>query len=162
MKLARLNIITMKTASFYVFRSCGGNTATSSTVSDLPAEPRKLSQASQLMYKWAMPLLKDLRYSMEERTGKALDFENAGTTRNELLFESAVPLSQLYNPLVTKDDTFVLQEFFCPHDRFSQWIEEVRPIFNQIERQQHKYNHDLILLNTTIRYVERDDVTFLN
>ena len=159
LKLARLNTVNLEKASFYVFR----RSFSSSTVSELPAAPRELSTASRLLYKWAMPLLKDLRYSKEEASGKALDWsQDDGSTRNQLLFESAVPLSRLYNPLVTKDDTFVLQEFFCPHDKFSQWIDAVTPIYKDIEAQQKIYKHELILLNTTIRYVEQDDTTFLS
>eukprot|EP00591_Stephanopyxis_turris_P015246 CAMPEP_0195541584 /NCGR_PEP_ID=MMETSP0794_2-20130614/51160_1 /TAXON_ID=515487 /ORGANISM="Stephanopyxis turris, Strain CCMP 815" /LENGTH=1794 /DNA_ID=CAMNT_0040675687 /DNA_START=95 /DNA_END=5479 /DNA_ORIENTATION=+ len=159
LKLARLNTVNLKKASFYVFR----RNASSPTVSELPAAPRELSTASRLLYKWALPLLKDLRYAKEETSGKALDWtQHDASTRNQLLFESAVPLSRLYNPVVTKDDTFVLQEFFCPHDKFSHWIDAVTPIYKDIEAQQKKYNHDLILLNTTIRYVEQDDVTFLS
>ena len=158
-KLARLNTLNLEKASFYVFR----RSASSPTISDLPSEPRELSRMSRLLYKWAVPLLKDLRYTKEESSGKALDWSiDDGSTRNQLLFESAVPLSRLYNPIVSKDDTFVLQEFFCPHSKFSQWIEAAKPIYKEIEAQQKKFNHDLILLNTTIRYVELDDVTFLS
>jgi hypothetical protein len=159
MKLARLNTVNLQKASFYVFR----RSSPSATVSELPPEPRTLSPASRLLYKWAMPLLKDLRYAKEESSGKALDWnQDDGATRNQLLFESAVPLSRLYNPMVSKDDTFVLQEFFCPHAKFSQWIDAVKPIYHDIEKQQKKHKHELILLNTTIRYVERDDTTFLS
>ncbi len=159
LKLARLNTVNLENASLYVFR----RSYSSPTVSDLPVAPRELSTASRLLYKWAMPLLKDLRYSKEESSGKAMDWsQDDGSSRNLLLFESAVPLSSLYNPLVTKDDTFVLQEFFCPREKFSQWIDAVKPIYKDIETQQKKYKHELILLNTTIRYVEQDDTTFLS
>ena len=159
LKLARLNSINLEKASLYVFR----RSYSSSTVSELPVSPREMSPASRLLYKWAMPLLKEYRYEKEENTGSALDWnQNDEASRNQLLFESAVPLSHLYNPLVTKDDTFILQEFFCPHDKFSQWIDTVKPIYKDIEAQQKKYKHELILLNTTIRYVEEDDTTFLS
>ena len=137
MKLARLNTVNLEKASFYVFR----RSFASSTVSELPPEPRTLSPVSRLLYKWAMPLLKDLRYAKEETSGKALDWsQEDGSTRNQLLFESAVPMSRLYNPLVTKDDTFVLQEFFCPLDKFSQWIDAAKPIYKDIEDQQKNSN----------------------
>jgi hypothetical protein len=151
MKLARLNTVNLQKASFYVFR----RSSPSATVSELPPVPRTLSPASRLLYKWAMPLLKDLRYAKEESSGKALDWnQDDGATRNQLLFESAVPLSRLYNPLVSKDDTFVLQEFFCPHAKFSQWIDAVKPIYHDIEKQQKKHKHELILLNTISVTVE--------
>ena len=79
-----------------------------------------------------------------------------------MLFESAVPLSKLYQPLMKNDDTFVLQEFFVPKDQFYLWIEKTRPIYKDIEKQQHDAAQDIILLNTTIRFVEKDDLTLLS
>ena len=156
LNLARLNSVNLEKASLYVFR----RSYSSPTVSELPASPREMSAASRLLYKWAMPLLKEYRYEKEENSGSALDWNQTDeATRNQLLFESAVPLSHLYNPLLTKDDTFILQEFFFLH-KFSQWIDTVKPFCN--EAQQKKYKHELIVLNTTIRYVEEDDTTFLS
>lgn len=47
---------------------------------------------------------------------------HASPTPAEMLFESAEPLAKLYSPLVTVDDTFVLQEFFVPRERFGEWV----------------------------------------
>jgi len=159
MKLARLNTVNLEKVSLYVFKK----SSPSSTVSELPSKPRELSVASRLLYKWALPQLKGIRYSQEESSGKAVDWsQDEALTRNQLLFESAMPLAKLYSPILKRDDTFVLQEFFCPHHRLSEWIEAVKPIFKEIEDQQHKHSQDLILLNTTIRFVEKDDSTFLS
>lgn len=128
-KLARLNTVTLDRASLYVLRAAAppGAAAAVGHVSDLPASPRELSPASRLLYKWALPLLKERRYAQEENTGKAIDWGDEGDslTRNQLLYESAAPLSKLYEPLLKKDDTFILQEFFCPHARMTEWLEAV-------------------------------------
>jgi len=158
-KLARLNTINLESASLYVLK----RSSPLPTVSNLPSKPREMSMTSRLLYKWALPLFKEARYRKEESSGKALDWSrDDALTRNQLLFESAIPLARMYSPLLKRDDTFVLQEFFCPHHRFSEWIELAKPIFKEIEEQQHKYGQDLILLNTTIRFVEKDGSTFLS
>ena len=77
------------------------------------------------------------------------------TERNHMLHESAVPISQLYEPLFQMDDTFVLQEYFCPRSRFEAWI-RTRPIYEGLAA-----SKEVVLLNTTIRFVERDADTFL-
>ena len=157
-KMARLNTINLSKVSLYVLRRSSHTAA----MSDLPAAPKEMSPTSQLLYKWILPLYKKQRYEIEEKRGEALDWnQDDSLTRNQLLFESAVPLTKLYEPLVKKDDTFVLQEFFCPHDKFSQWIKKAQPIYNDIESQQTDQCQNIILLNTTIRYVEEDTLTFL-
>lgn len=158
-KIARMNTINLEKASLYVFR----RNSDASSVSDLPVAPRELTPTSRLLYKWLLPLAKEMRYSKEEKSGEALDWnQNDMMTKNHLLYESAVPMATLYNPLVKKNDTFVLQEFFCPHDKFSEWIEQAKPIYKELEREQHKKEQEIILLNTTIRYVEKDDCTVLS
>ena len=84
------------------------------------------------MYKWALPVrkMKEVRYEVEESSGAALDWsDEEGASRNALLFESARPMAQLYEPLFHSDDTFILQEYFVPQSRFSRWIEAVKPIY---------------------------------
>lgn len=162
-KLARLNILTLKTASVYVFRK---DEKALATVSNLPCAPNGLSPVGRLLYKWAMPLLKDVRYYLEETNGKALDMppHNFETTRNEVLYESATPLSKLYTPFLVGNDSFVLQEFFVPYGEFHEWIVRARPIFQEVDKCQREGNdkikpQTLALLNTTIRFVNRDKVT---
>jgi len=166
-KLARLNILTLDTASVYVFTKGHGR-----TISNLSIQPRQLSSWGRLLYKWALPLLKDVRHSREESSGQALDMKDTtNMARNDVLWESALPLAKLYSPLVVLNDTFLLQEYFVPHDAFCKWIEATRPIFKDIDEYQRRGSFDedgeavaaqsLTLLNTTIRYVEEDTTTFL-
>jgi SAM-dependent methyltransferase len=156
-KLARLNLSSLETASLYVFRAIRGQSAVKS---NLPLKPRELSKASRLLYKWVLPILKSARFKQEEQSGSAVDFDDS-TSRNSLLFESAAPLSRLYSPLVVVNDTFVLQEFFVPHDKFELWLKAVKQIYVDIENYQKNVGQSLILLNTSIRYVGFDDTTFL-
>jgi len=166
-KLARLNVLTLETASLYVFRK---NELSVSTHSQLPLQPKELSATGRLLYKWALPLLKEYRQYVEETSGQALDMppHNFETTRNEVLWESALPLTKLYSPLVIVDDTFVLQEFFVPCESFHRFICEARPIYKDIDTYQKQGASDrqvppqsLVLLNTTIRFVEQDSTTCL-
>ena len=82
---------------------------------------------TRLLYKWLMPAMKEVRFAIEGLTGQAIDMaDETGVTRNELLFESAVPLAKLYEPMFVSDDSFVLQEYFVPAARFGEWIERAR------------------------------------
>ncbi|CAB9497907.1 Uncharacterized FAD-linked oxidoreductase YitY [Seminavis robusta] len=162
-KLARLNILTLETASLYVFRKDGLPVA-----SRLPMRPKEISAVGRLLYKWALPLLKDYRQYREETQGQAIDMppHNHETTRNEVLWESATPLSKLYTPFMVAHDSFVLQEFFVPQDQFQPWIQQARPIFQEIDAYQKQGTdqvppQSLVLLNTTIRYVNQDAITAL-
>jgi len=181
-KLARLDILTLESASLYVFRKDEDGMANRASVmsSNLPLRPRELSKMSQLLYKWALPVLQGYRQSQEERTGVAMDMaglEGRNITKNELLYESATPMARLYSPLIVVNDSFILQEFFVPHRSFSAWIRAARPIYRDIheysknvegtgEAEEEKrcngaHRTTLVLLNTTIRYVEYDDISFL-
>jgi hypothetical protein len=154
-KIARLNILDdLQTVQLILFNA---SAPTPSTSTNLGLEPRGMSLKTQLLYKWAMPALRSLRYSVEKTTGQAIDM-TGGTllTRNELLFESAVPLAKLYDELLVSDDTFVLQEFFVPQSKFEDFIALARPIYEELANQT-----TLLLLNTTIRYVFKDTLTAL-
>ena len=71
--------------------------------------------------------MKEVRFAIEGLTGQAIDMaDETGVTRSELLFESAVPLAKLYEPMFVSDDSFVLQEYFVPAARFGEWIERAR------------------------------------
>ena len=152
-KLARLNILNLKEVSMYVFR----RSSHGSPSQGLGLEPRRISWQSQLLYKWAMPAMKELRYALEKASGQALDWSSEdGVGRNELLFESAVPLSKLYEPMIHVDDTFVLQEYFVPKAMYSAWVRDAAPIYADLAAER-----ELMLLNTTIRFVEYDARSFL-
>ena len=107
------------------------------------------------MYKWLMPIMKEVRYAIEKKSGTALDW-GSETERNHMLHESAVPIAQLYEPLFQVDDTFLLQEYFCPCSQFKSWISRTKPIYKRLAA-----TTEVVLLNTTIRFVEQDVDTFL-
>ena len=94
MKLARLNILDTNNIDFFVFRRSHDEQI--KLVSKLETKPREMSWQSRLMYKWLMPIMKEVRYAIEKKSGTALDWGNE-TERNHMLHESAVPISQLYN-----------------------------------------------------------------
>ena len=112
-KIARFNILDgLQNAQLIVFKKKSIIPVASST---LGLEARDLSMKSKILYKWVMPALLPLRYAIEENLGQAFDMtsENDDSiTRNELMFESAVPLAKLYTKFFKSDDTFVLQEYF--------------------------------------------------
>jgi hypothetical protein len=96
-----------------------------------------------------------------------MPYAQQDVTRNEVLWESALPLAKLYSPLVVVEDTFVLQEYFVPHNEFEAFIKAVRPIYQEMDTYQregslHGHAQSLILLNTTIHYVEQDKTTVLS
>ncbi|CAK9063882.1 unnamed protein product [Durusdinium trenchii] len=153
MKLAQLNIIDTDHIDFFVFRRSHDEEVR--LVSNLSKKPREMSWQSKLMYKWLMPAMKEVRYAIEQRSGQALDWGNE-TERNHMLHESAVPLAQLYEPLFQVDDTFVLQEYFCPQEKFKDWIARTKQIYRALAA-----TSEVILLNTTIRFVKKDVDTFL-
>ena len=65
------------------------------------------------------------------------------------------------------NDTFLLHEFFVPRDNFQAWIQQARPIYKDIDAYQKQGSGEvaaqsLILLNTTIRFVNQDEMTHLS
>lgn len=93
-KIARLNILDgLQTAQLILFTKAS---PTPSSSINLGLTPRGMNIKTQLLYKWAMPALRELRYSVEKTTGQAIDMTGGQSlTRNELLFESAVPLAKV-------------------------------------------------------------------
>ena len=69
-KLARLNILDLDMASFYVFRKG----YTGATISTLPLKPRGLTPWKRILYKWMMPAGKELRYALESQSGPVAFF----------------------------------------------------------------------------------------
>jgi hypothetical protein len=117
---------------------------------------REPSAAYRLIYKWAAPALKEMRFAVEKSSGSASDWSES-CDRNSLLYESARPLAELSSPLVNVDDTFILQEFFVPSPKFNKWMEKTKDIFLSLNT-----CSDVCLLNCTIRYVQHDAETVLN
>ena len=152
-KMARLDVTNLENIDLFLFRR--DQKPGTRTISTLAAEPHCMPLKQQILYKWIMPQLKEARYAMERAAGKAIDIE-ASSERNMLMYESAEPLARLYNPLFAMDDTFVLQEYFVPAGAFIAWIDAAKPAYalaaslDKIE-----------LLNTTVRFVRKDDDTVL-
>jgi hypothetical protein len=112
----------------------------------------------QIIYKWLFPIniIQKTRFTIEKIMEKPFDIPNI-ITRNELLYESATPLAQLYNPFVDLHQTHILQEYFIPDkgNNFTDWMMQLKLYF-----QNNKFKY-ISLLNITIRYVNKDNITFL-
>ncbi len=160
-KLARFNIITCETVQIFLFRRRGVVPSVSQLTKTNTSAPRRMSMVSQLLYKWLMPAMLDVRFQMEEHTASAMDWSDSFTC-NELLFESAEPLARLAEPLFQADDTFILQEYFVPVENVLQWIQLAKPIFKDVSANSTPVDGTrVILLNTTIRVVNADHLTAL-
>ena len=123
-KISRLDITTLDTVTIYAFRRI----SETPTVSRLDAEARKMGLMGRLMYKWLAPTAQEIRFAFEQMSGSPLDWAES-SDRNSLMFESAEPMARLATPLFTTDDTFILQEYFVPRERFAEWIDLVKPIY---------------------------------
>lgn len=147
-KLGRIDIMNMNRISLYTFRN---EENTEFTKSDLDTNPHQMSKTSQLMYKWIIPMdmFQRLRFSIEQLTGKPLDW-SGDSERNELLYETAQPMAKLYSPIIDLDMTHILQEYFIPHDKFIEWMTFMRLEFLRFKMKK------VTLLNITIRYLNKD------
>jgi len=160
-KFARINITNMEDINLYAFT----NQSTSiPIISELDDVPKEMSKISQLLYKWILPnqSVQKMRFKMETKLGKPLDINDDDNqiTRNQLLYESAKSLSQLYSPLIDINKTHILQEYFIPNHstNFTEFMGYLKDIF--ISNKDKLNNIDL--LNITIRYVLQDTETYLN
>jgi FAD/FMN-containing dehydrogenase/SAM-dependent methyltransferase len=160
-KIARINILDLDGVQLFVYRRAF---ACSTITGDLGLHAHEMPMKTRILYKWLMPAMKEVRFAIEDATGQALDMaDETGLSRNELLFESAIPLAKLCDPLFVSDDTFVLQEFFVPAARFGEWIDRARPVYQELADADSACGRQhLMLLNTTIRFVEHDTYTFLS
>lgn len=157
-KLARINITNMDDICLYTFKT----EQNKSVISPIEDNPREMSKASQLLYKWVLPKrsIQMLRYDIELLTGKPMDFNTTKYDRNGLLYESAVPLAKLYNPLINLNVTHILQEYFIPKRNFVKWMRYLKQVFVTSQCSDKKYTY-CRLLNITIRYLLKDETTFL-
>lgn len=153
-KLGRVNSKFDKIAFYKFFKN--GSTSIISNLNETP----KVSKTKLLMYKWFptictyFPSWQELRWKIEKSIGKPLDWAS-DSERNKLLIEKTHSISQLYNPLINLDRTHILQEYFIPYDKFDEWTLFLKNFFGK-----EKFKH-VILLNTTVRFVNEDDTTFL-
>eukprot|EP01124_Arcella_intermedia_P030358 TRINITY_DN6633_c0_g1_i1.p1 TRINITY_DN6633_c0_g1~~TRINITY_DN6633_c0_g1_i1.p1 ORF type:complete len:1288 (+),score=268.88 TRINITY_DN6633_c0_g1_i1:8-3871(+) len=150
-KLARLDLTNPEQVFLFLYR----RTNDLRIVSDLGDGPRKAGFMSQEMYKWFsnLKLAQRFRFLYESYTQTPVDWEGR-QDRSLLVYESVKPFTSLIPALVKIDDTFVLQEYFVPHNLFESWVENVKP---ELKR---NYEH-CSLLNITIRYLYKDNETFL-
>jgi len=148
-KMARINITNMKEISLYKF------VKKDSPITPINPKPNSMSRISQLMYKWIMPYTLRLRYLCEWATKKPIDWSGDVISCNQLLYETSAPLTRLYCPVFYRDDTHILQEFFVPKDKFVEWMH----LLEKLELNSYTKN---ILLNITIRFVKKDDESFLS
>lgn len=159
-KLARINITDLNKINLYLFE----NVSSEPITSYLEDKPNEMSLIDKLLYKWILPngKVQKIRYKLESYMKKPIDCSGDITTRNKLLYESAKPLSTLYNPLIYISDTHILQEFFIPandKNNFVDWMNYLTFIFNN---KNIKSNYKRIkLLNITIRFVNTDKLSFL-
>jgi len=151
-KLARLDATTLATAEVFIFRRA----SPAVTVSALPIKPREMSLVSRLLYKWIAGPLREARYALEHEMGVALDWQPV-SDRNSMVFESAATLVRLYSPLVSVDDTFILQEFFVPRASFADFVAGARgPLVVELPKESL-----VTLLNISVRFVRQDVDTAL-
>lgn len=153
MKLCRIDLASFEHVEIFVFKSDNPDIP---TVSSLPVKPREMSGMSRLIYKWLAVPMKEARFAIERQTGNAMDWSEVND-RNSMLYESAVPLARLYDPLILVDDTFILQEYFVPKSRFFEFVtDSLSVIAKEIQ-----YEEVINLLNITIRFVQQDKDTML-
>jgi hypothetical protein len=154
-KLARLNIINFDTIIVHLFKKNGDK-----KVSALKSKPNEMSIISKILYKWILPIsfVQQLRFFYEEENNTAIDinYDDKQIDRNVLLYESAESLGLLYDKFIDLKKSHILQEFFVPYQQFNSWILSVKKIFSSIQFNRVK------LLNITIRYIEKDSISFLN
>ncbi len=150
-KIARINVTHMEEVQLYLLEK------TDLPIKPMKKRPNKPSTFTKLMYKWIVPTytFQRFRYCLERILGKSLDFVNGNVTCNQFLNETAEHLSKLYCPLFYTEDTHILQEFFIPEERFAEWMEHLQGL----RLSDYVYNK---LLNITIRYVNKDDITVLS
>jgi len=172
-KFARINITNMTNIILYIFIKIPN---TEYTRSNLENEAKNMSKIHQLLYKWMLPnpLVQKLRFCAESMSSTPLDSNNESLiTRNSLVYESASALSNFYNPILKLDKTHILQEYFIPTKKFETWMTILKNVFlgnsesSKITGSAKRQGFGIFtfgkyaLLNITIRYVKKDNITFL-
>ena len=153
-KFARIDITNMNDIFLYCYRSTN-----EAIKSKLNKDPNQMSYLKQIMYKWIYQneSIKKIRYQIEKTSDKPID-QNNNSSRNEILYESADPLAKLYSPFIELDKTHILQEYFIPNDKFDIFVDKLATVYKNIIL---KYKDHINLLNVTVRYIKKDNTTFL-
>lgn len=152
-KIARVDLVRPNNILMFVFRQENG---TSGTVADLSDEARVMHPRQHLIYTYLAQhrLFRRIRFALEKIAAQPLDLTYS-TDRNTTMYESAKPMALLYQPLSYYDDTFILQEYFVPKENFNHW-------YNQLGFVVRKKYENVFLLNLTIRFVKKDELTYLS
>lgn len=157
-KLAKINVVNFDQIYFYELTK--QNKPDQIIVSKLNNKLSSMSAASQMLYKWALPFksAQKIRYGLEQIKKKPLEVTAVHIEKNQLLFESTVPITKLKNILIDLNQTHILQEFFIPDkdDNFKKWMKIIKQYFvsNNFK--------NVLLLNIAIRYVKADNLSFLS
>ncbi|CAF2681724.1 unnamed protein product [Rotaria sp. Silwood2] len=151
-KIARVDLVRPNNILMFIFRR---QLTTAGTVADLNEEARVMHPRQHLIYTYLAQqrFFRRIRFALEKIFARPLDL-SLSTDRNTTMYESAKPMALLYQPLILYDDTFILQEYFIPKPFFRQWYDRLKLIIRE------KYSH-VFLLNLTIRFVKKDQTTFL-
>ncbi|CAF0756127.1 unnamed protein product [Didymodactylos carnosus] len=151
-KIARVDIVHSNNILIFLFRR---KLTTSGTIANLNDEARVMNSRQHLIYTWLSQrrLFRRIRFAFEKLFHRPADLV-VSDDRNTIMYESAKPMALLYQPFDIIDDTFLLQEYFIPTINFNQWYKNMQKIIHK------NYDH-LFLLNLTIRFVKKDNLTFL-
>jgi hypothetical protein len=141
-KLARINILDFDHIDLFIFIK-----SDSHIISNLSESSDTMSKVSRLLYKWIYPTKLGKMF-------RSYDI-NSNTTLNELIYESAQPLCELYSPLITLNVSHVLQEYFIPTRYIKSWMLYLKKYFG------HNTYYKVNLLNITIRFIKQDSISFL-
>ncbi|CAF3538108.1 unnamed protein product [Rotaria sp. Silwood1] len=152
-KIARVDLVRPNNILMFIFRR---QLSTTGTVADLCEEARVMHSRQHFIYTYLAQqrLFRRIRFALEKIFARPLDL-SLSTDRNTTMYESAKPMALLYQPLILYDDTFILQEYFIPKSFFRQWYDQLKIIIRE------NYSH-VFLLNLTIRFVKKDQTTFLS
>eukprot|EP01080_Neovahlkampfia_damariscottae_P011753 gene11753-5091_t len=152
-KISRINISNFENIYIYLFMKNNDH----ETVANLDKIERRLSIPSKFMYKWVgnVKIFQKIRFFVESFVESPLDWNSTQTDRNLLMYESAKPITYLYSPLIEIDDTFILQEYFIPFQKFDDFMKKMKTVLL-------KKFEKISLLNITIRCVKKDTSSFLS
>ncbi|AYV77738.1 MAG: oxidoreductase FAD-binding [Edafosvirus sp.] len=153
-RLGRINISDFNDFNMYTFLE--NPAENKNVISKLDDSPKNISIMAKLIYKWcgSNKTFQKIRFWLEKYKGHPLDWQNKYYDRNQLLYESADSIAKLYEPIICINRTHILQEYFVSNDNFESFACYLKHIFSC------KYTY-LQLLNITIRYVKKDNLTFL-
>lgn len=155
-KIARLDVTNMEDINLYVLKKINEE---KKIISHLNDQPKEISRISQLIYKWMLPNqnIQKIRFKIEREIEKPLDVNDEILHRNSFLYESSASITQLYSPIININKTHILQEYFIPKSNFLKWMTYLKELFVDNKN----LMKDITLLNITIRYILKDDTTFL-